>query len=135
MTNARAYVEHVAIWVEDLQWHLRFFERVLGMTLRDVDGPADAPRQCWTYGGIQLIQTTGRTSAGQKKTDGRLAHIGMMCEDLDAALEAAKAFDVSRTAEGPNWLHLPDGLVLELIQAQPADSVSRAVAINPRQEG
>ena len=28
----RAYVEHVAIWVKDIHWHIRFFREVLGVT-------------------------------------------------------------------------------------------------------
>ena len=40
-----AYLEHVAIWVKDIHWHIRFFEQVLGMAMREADGPARAPRQ------------------------------------------------------------------------------------------
>jgi hypothetical protein len=47
----RSYVEHVAIRVKDIHWHIRFFREVLGMTVRDVDGPVDDPRQLWTVGG------------------------------------------------------------------------------------
>ena len=52
---AKAYVEHVAIWVRDIHWHIRFFHEVLGMAMREVDGPADNPRQYWTVGGMQFI--------------------------------------------------------------------------------
>ena len=104
MTNPnKAYVEHVAIFVKDIRWHIRFFEDVLGMTMREVDGTVDAPRQYWTLGGMQFI-----ASPDFAGPEGRLAHLGIMCEDLEAALAAARTFGVSTLPQGPNWLRLPD---------------------------
>jgi len=124
-----AYVEHVAIWVNDIRWHIRFFEQVLGMTLREVDGPLDAPRQYWTLGGLQFIQR-----ADFAGPEGRLGHLGVMCTDLEAALAAARDFGAVEMPQGRNWLRLPDGLAVELIQARPADAVARALAVDPRNE-
>jgi catechol 2,3-dioxygenase-like lactoylglutathione lyase family enzyme len=127
MVNARkAYLEHVAIFVRDIHWHIRFFENVLGMTMREVDGTPEAPRQYWTLGGMQFIAMP--EFAGP---EGRLAHLGVMCEDLEAALAAARAFDVQQMPQGRNWLRLPDGLAVEFIQAR-GDAVGRALAIDPR---
>lgn len=123
---AKAYVEHVAIWVRDIHWHIRFFHNVLGMTMREVDGPADNPRQYWTLGGMQFIASP--EFAGP---EGRLAHLGVMCEDLEAALAAAQAFGVEPMPQGRNWLRLPDGLAVELIQAR-GNAVAAALAIDPR---
>lgn len=123
---ARAYVEHVAIWVRDIRWHIRFFHDVLGMTMREVEGPADNPRQYWTLGGMQFIASP--EFAGP---EGRLAHLGVMCEDLEAALAAAQAFGVEEMQQGRNWLRLPDGLAVELIQAR-GNAVAAALAIDPR---
>jgi catechol 2,3-dioxygenase-like lactoylglutathione lyase family enzyme len=129
MSATRAYLEHVAIWVKDIQWHIGFFENVLGMTMREVDGTREEPRQYWTLGGLQFI------SAPQHEgPEGRLAHLGVMCEDLEAALAAAHAFGVTEMPQGRNWLRLPDGLAVELIQAKPATCVAQALAINPRAE-
>lgn len=125
--STTAYVEHVAIWVKDIHWHIRFFGQVLGMSMREVDGPPDAPRQYWTLGGLQFIHEPG--FAGP---EGRLAHLGVMCADLEAALAAAQAFGVTELPQGRNWLRLPDGLAVELIQARPATSVAQALAIDPR---
>ncbi len=125
--STTAYVEHVAIWVKDIHWHIRFFGQVLGMTMREVDGPPDAPRQFWTLGGLQFIHEPG--FAGP---EGRLAHLGVMCADLEAALAAAQAFGVTELPQGRNWLRLPDGLAVELIQAKPAACVAQALAIDPR---
>lgn len=129
MSATKAYLEHVAIWVKDIHWHIRFFEDVLGMTMREVDGTVDAPRQYWTLGGLQFIHAPGWD--GPK---GRLGHLGVMCEDLEAALAAAQAYGVTDLPQGRNWLRLPDGLVVELIQATPASCVAQALAINPRTE-
>ncbi|WP_175715145.1 VOC family protein [Burkholderia ambifaria] len=129
MSATKAYLEHVAIWVKDIHWHIRFFEDVLGMTMREVDGTVDAPRQYWTLGGLQFIHAPGWDGP-----EGRLGHLGVMCEDLEAALAAAQAYGVTDLPQGRNWLRLPDGLVVELIQAMPASSVAQALAINPRTE-
>lgn len=129
MSGTKAYVEHVAIWVKDIRWHIRFFEDVLGMTMREVDGPLDAPRQYWTLGGLQFIH-----APEHEEPEGRLAHLGIMCEDLEAALVAARAYGVTELPNGRNWLRLPDGLALELIQSKPASCVAQALSINPRSE-
>lgn len=127
MTIAKkAYVEHVAIWVRDIHWHIRFFHDVLGMTMREVEGTVEAPRQYWTLGGMQFIAAPD--FAGP---EGRLAHLGVMCEDLEAALAAAQCFGVTALPQGRNWLRLPDGLAVELIQAS-GDAVAQALAIDPR---
>jgi catechol 2,3-dioxygenase-like lactoylglutathione lyase family enzyme len=123
----QSYVEHVAIRVKDIQWHIRFFREALGMPLRAVDGPADDPKQVWTVGGVQLMADPG--FAGP---EGRLAHLGVMTEDLEAALAAACAWaGVKAMPQGRNWLELPDGLCVEIIQAT-GTSVARALAVDPR---
>lgn len=125
--TARAYLEHVAIWVRDIHWHIGFFHDVLGMTMREVQGTPEDPQQYWTLGGMQFI-----ASPDFAGPEGRLAHLGVMCEDLEAAIAAAQRFGVTEMAQGRNWLRLPDGLTVELIQAKPATSVAQALAINPR---
>jgi lactoylglutathione lyase len=123
----KAYLEHVAVWVKDIHWHIKFFHDVLGMTMREVDGDAANPRQYWTLGGMQFIASPEFTGP-----EGRLAHLGVMCEDQEAAIAAAHKFGVTAMPQGRNWLRLPDGLALELMQAKPASTVAQALAINPR---
>lgn len=125
--TGKAYVEHVAIWVRDIQWHIRFFKEVLGMDMREVQGSLEQPKQYWTLGGMQFM-----ASPDFGGNEGRLGHIGIMCEDMEAALAAAQAFGVTAMPQGPNWIRLPDGLALELIQAAPG-SVAQALAVQPRQ--
>jgi hypothetical protein len=123
----RSYVEHVAVRVKDIQWHIRFFREALGMTIRAVDGDADHPKQVWTIGGVQLMSDPG--FAGP---EGRLAHLGVMTEDLEAALVAAYAWEgVKAMPQGRNWLALPDGLCVEVMQAT-VPAVEQALAIDPR---
>ncbi|UVE70245.1 VOC family protein (plasmid) [Burkholderia pyrrocinia] len=129
MNVPKAYLEHVAIRVKDIRWHIRFFEEVLGMTMREVDGTREEPRQYWTLGGLQFIH-----DPRHEGPEGRLAHLGVMCEDLEAALAAAQRHGVSEMPQGRNWVRLPDGLAVELIQARPAACVAQALAINPRAE-
>ena len=122
----RAYLEHVAIWVKDIQWHIQFFHDVCGMTMREVQGTVDNPAQYWTLGGMQFI-----ASPDFAGPEGRLGHLGVMCEDLEFALQAAKGFDVTEMPQGRNWLRLPDGLAVEFIQASKG-AVAQALAVNPR---
>jgi len=127
MSIPKAYVEHVAVWVKDIHWHIRFFHDVFGMTLREVQGSVEAPIQYWNLGGMQFM-----SSPDFDGPEGRLGHLGVMCEDMEAALAAAWTFDVTEMPQGRNWLRLPDGLAVEFIQASPAASVAQILAINPR---
>jgi catechol 2,3-dioxygenase-like lactoylglutathione lyase family enzyme len=122
----KAYVEHVAIRVRDIDWHIRFFHAVLGLTLRDETPTGAVPRQVWTIGGIQLIADPDFSGP-----EGRLAHLGIMAEDQEAVLRAAAEWGVRELPQGRNWLALPDGLNLEILQAI-GTAVADALAIDPR---
>ena len=54
-----------------------------------------------------------------------------MVEDLDEAIAECHKFGVKQLPQGRNWLQLPDGLAVELIQAS-ANSVAKVLAVNPR---
>lgn len=128
----RSYVEHVAIRVKDIHWHIRFFKEVLGMPVREVDGPLANPNQYWTVGGIQLMSSP-EFQALPTNDAGWLAHLGIMVEDLDDAIQRAHSFGVKELPQGYNWLQLPDGLAVELIQASD-NSVEQILAIDPRSQ-
>ena len=122
----KSYVEHVAVRVKDIHWHIRFFREVLGMQMREVDGTVESPRQFWTLGGMQLMSDPDFDGP-----EGRLAHLGIMVEDLEAALREAEGWGVAQMPQGRNWLRLPDGLAVELIQAS-GNAVAEVLAVNPR---
>jgi catechol 2,3-dioxygenase-like lactoylglutathione lyase family enzyme len=122
----KSYVEHVAVRVRDIQWHVRFFREALGMVIRDVDGPAGDPRQVWLTGGVQLI-----ADAAFAGPEGRLGHLGVMTENLEATVEEVYRWGVRELPQGRNWVALPDGLSIELIQAS-GGAVEAALAVNPR---
>ena len=57
----RAYVEHVAIRVKDIHWHIRFFYEVLGMDVREIDGPPEDQNSPIT---LHELQTSLRKVSG-----------------------------------------------------------------------
>jgi len=116
--------------VKDIQWHINFFYEALGMDVREIDGDPASPRQYWTIGGMQLMSTPD-FEAPPSNDAGWLAHLGIMVEDLDAAIAECHKFGVKQLPQGRNWLQLPDGLAVELIQAS-ANSVAKVLAVNPR---
>lgn len=122
----RSYVEHAAIRVKDLAWHVRFFREALGMDVREVAGDPRAPKQVWTVGGVQLIG-----DADFAGPEGRLGHLGIMTEDLEAAIAEVERWNVKELPQGRGWYALPDGLCIELIQAK-GDAVARVLSIDPR---
>lgn len=135
--TSRAYVEHVAIRVKDIRWHIKFFYDVLDMDVRQVDvsdgSDPNEPRQYWSVGGVQLISSPNHVALPSNDS-GWLAHLGIMCEDLEEALRRAALFDVMQLPQGRGWLQLPDGLAVELMQAEPASAVAQALVVNPRKK-
>lgn len=120
-----AYLEHAAIRVRDLAWHVRFFETVCGWRVREIDGDPSAPRQLW-LGGAQLIAAPEFDGA-----TGRVHHLGVRCADVEAAIAAALAFEgVGHLEKGRRWLTLPEGLIVELLPASAA-AVGVALTVRP----
>ena len=119
------YLEHVAIRVRDVTPHLAFFADVCGMTVRD-EQTIGGLRQIWVMGGIQFIQDPDFTGP-----EGRFAHLGIFVTNLDGALNRAAKHNVTVLPKGRNWLLLPDGVEVELDQAQ-GDAVERARTIDAR---
>ena len=127
--TGKSYVEHVAVRVKDIDWHIRFFRDVLGMTLKEVHGSEESPIRAWTIGGMQFNVDPEFNGLDGR---GRLDHIGFMVEDLEAVLREAQPWGLREGPMGRNWLLLPDGLMLELNQAH-GNAVAEALAVNPQQ--
>ena len=128
----RCYVEHVAIRVQDIHWHIKFFREALGMEMRQVDGDPTSPKQYWAVGGVQLISDPDFV-APPSHNSGWLAHLGIMVEELDEAIAACQRFGATQLEKGPNWLQLPDGLAIELLQAR-GNAVAEILAVDPRSD-
>ncbi|MEH7385953.1 VOC family protein [Bacillus sp. JJ1521] len=111
--NNRSYIEHTAFCVKDIQWYIRFFKEALGMQVVNMEGTEANPYQVWLQGGLQIISDTGL-----EKSRGQLHHIAITTEDLESVLKEVYTWDVSESPKGRNWVQLPEGLVLELIQAK-----------------
>lgn len=116
------------MYVKDIGWYRNFFEETLGMKVKQVDGTSDNPQQVWTVGGLQFIADPNFNGPG-----GQMAHLGIVTEDLDKALQEIYSWDhVSQvTGKEKNWVLLPDGLILELFE-QKGQAVREILAIEPR---
>ena len=124
--KGRSYLEHNAIYVKDVKWHIQFFTDVFGMTVRDIIGPAEEPKQVFFHGGMQLV-----SDPGFNEKEGREAHLGIMTENLDEVLKEAYSRGVTAMAQGRNWIRLPDGLCIEVMQEK-NDAVNQYWSIVPR---
>lgn len=108
-------VEHVAVPVTDINWHIDFFENVFGMSINKIKGAQENPEIAWLSGGIQLMRKCG---AGNKVVD----HLGIVVSDLNIALTQLQGIKAVSPIPGkePHWVLLPDGIILELIQGNAA---------------
>lgn len=121
----KAFVEHVALFVTNLDWHLDFFHTVLGMEVREEQ--AGPPRQAWLHGGLQLIEAPKVSGPA-----GQLAHLGIFVQDQNAALAAAANWGAVALPRGPNWLRLQSGLELEILQEERPGAIEAALSVKPR---
>lgn len=125
----KSYLEHVAVRVKDVHWYINFFEKALGMGIRQLNGTIENPEQVW-IGGMQL--TSSPDFEGEDLTNERVWHIGIFTEDLEEALTEVYSFEgVKELPQGRNWFSLPDGLSVELMQAS-KNSVEEILKIDPR---
>ena len=124
----QSYLEHVAVPVTDLDWSVRFYHDAFGMEETRRREEAGVPRQVWLAGGIQLVEAAAGAAGSET---GWSHHLGLVVDDLEAAVRAACAFAGVRLLDrGPaKWLELPDGTVLEVFQAK-AGAVTAARAVD-----
>jgi len=109
-----------------MDWHIAFFWEVFGMGIRSRSMNGDLVAQVWLYGGVQLTLKPDFTEA-----DGGFNHLGIMVEDLDRAVEEAYKRGVTEMPQGRNWVRLPEGICIEIMQAE-NNAVAQALAIDPR---
>ncbi len=119
-----AYLEHMAIKVKDLDWHIRFFEEVFGMKVRMEMGEAPN-RKVWLHGGIQMNE-----DVDFENIEGRSDHMGIMTDEQESVLEKAYEIGVTELPQGHNWIQLPSGLCIEVIAGK-GDVIDAAVKLEP----
>ena len=107
-----SYLEHMALKVSDIEWHVKFFEEVSDMPVRMTLGEAPN-RKIWLHAGIQLNEETDF-----ENVEGRADHLGIMTDNVDAVLEKAYALGVEELPQGHNWIKLPSGIHIEVIGAK-----------------
>ncbi len=105
------FVEHVAVSVTDMNWHINLFSDVFGMMVTKHKGALENPEIAWLSGGIQLLRKSQAEVCG-------VDHLGIVVTDLDAVLHLLKSIPGVTPAAGKdfNWIVLSEGIILELIQ-------------------
>ncbi len=111
----KSFVDHTAITVKDIDWCIHFFGEVCGMEVtrrKEIDGEL---KQVWLAGGLQFVAAPEDWQSGQPH------HIGLVVENLDDTRAKMLTYPGVESIPGrpAKWLRLPDGLVLELFDAQP----------------
>ena len=125
MKRKSSYVEHAAVTVRDIEWSIRFFEKVLGMEVirrKETNGELE---QVWLRGGLQLVASPDNYAAG------RGHHLGIVVEDFKGTLREMLAYEGVHAMDGKpeKWVELPDGLVLELFQEKPG-AIDKVLSID-----
>lgn len=110
-----AILEHMALRVKDLDWHIRFFEEVFDMPVRSQMRSAPH-RKVWLLAGLQLNE-----DLDFEGPEGRSDHLGIMPEDYEAAIAKAYQWGVTEMEAGKNWVRLPDGMCIEIVQGKPEE--------------
>ncbi|SIQ30457.1 hypothetical protein SAMN05880590_10339 [Rhizobium sp. RU35A] len=126
MPATTAYVEHTAFRVREILPLVAFFAEVLDMGVTQMEGDAQSPRQVWLQGGVQLIADPDFVGP-----DGRFGHLGIVCKNVSAAIDAARARGAVSTTKGDHWLLLEDGLLLEFLPEK-NDAVDIIRGLDPR---
>lgn len=116
-----SYLEHMALKVKDLDWHVNFFSTYFDMPIIDEMGEAPE-RKVWLRGGIQMNE-----DVSFKGPEGRADHLGLVVENLDETLDAIYGIEgVVQLPQGRNWVQIPSGIHLEIIQGIP-EGINQAV--------
>lgn len=107
-----AYLEHMALKVTDLEWHVNFFKEVFGMPVRNMMGEIPY-RKVWLHAGIQFNE-----APDFEGLEGRADHMGIMTADVEGALEKAYKLGAKELPQGRNWFELPSGICIEVIEGK-----------------
>lgn len=106
-------MDHCALMVNDLDWYMDFFSSVFGFSYVKESVNEYGFRQVWITGGLQLVSTDRDICT----EDGLLNHLAFTVDDVDACVEKSYSFGAVSLEKGKNWIMLPTGLCLEILQA------------------
>lgn len=104
-------VNHVALNVSQINWYVEFFDNAFGMKVFESELDDGQLRQVWIEGGLQLINNSGSNYSSSSP----LAHIALEVDDLPGAIGKVIANGGTTMAKGDNWLEIPGGICLELL--------------------
>ncbi len=121
----KAYIEHAAYNVDNMDWYLKFFEEVFELVPYR-ERSTNGLREVWLNGGIQLCE-----SAEKQDQDGRCSHLCLLVEGLDEVRERALAFGAAPMPKH-HWIRLPDGMQLEMFEA--ADGAVETLQAAPKRK-
>ena len=129
----KSYLEHTCIIVNDLEKSLEIFEKVFGATVkRAVDAP-NGERRRWLTGGYQINSPAEHFEPVPVHGAG-LYHLGIAVDgDCEEAGRYARTLGcLPVPGKGDNWIAMPDGAVIEIMQATNADAIDKALALEPK---
>lgn len=101
-------IHHVAISTNNYDSYVSLFTEVFEMTARKSDGEAPA-RRIWFHEGIQINEAASASEPG-KLVD----HIAIGTDCMDEVIARAIAHGCTQIKS--NWIQLPDGLKIELME-------------------
>ncbi len=105
-------LDHVALYVKDMNWFIAFFRDCLKMKVKHFVGPEDCPDDIWFACGIQLTKAPDKPDY-----DGitPLAHFGIDVTDQKETINRCHEYGLRSDERGENWVWLPEGILMEIL--------------------
>ncbi len=99
---------HVAIYVNDFDWYIDFFNNCFEMEMTRTRGEAPN-RIVWFAEGIQVNEAVSPETLGDA-----IDHICLKVADVPAAVAEALTYGCTTLPNGAHWFALPNGIKVEL---------------------
>jgi len=106
-----AKIGHTAVKTKDINGMIKIMENLLGFHVSRTKGEGETPESVWFEEGLQLMH-----DPDFEGPEGRLHHLGILVSDRDAMAKECERKGFLQVR--PNWYALPDGLVLEFLEAR-----------------
>ena len=128
----KSYIQHTCIVVNDLEKNIEIFEKVFGAKVwKSVDAP-DGERRRWLTGGYQ-INGAAKPFEPVPVHDAGLYHLGIAVDgDCVECGRRAVALGCQKVpCKTENWVAMPDGAVIEILEATNTAAIDAALALEP----